>query len=143
MNQEIEAAMTELTQVVSDDQPLLTDIASGNIHLVSSSLSWMLGRFNLNATRYLANWEVFGTATRTNGRPADLPFGLSLNESENRLALRIYSWDWSVSTNDPRIHIVNSHKSGELFVRFSDNIASTQGAWRIAGGAALYIKDLS
>jgi hypothetical protein len=143
MNEDIKAAMTELTQVVSDDQPILTDIASGSILLVSNSLSWTLGRFSLNATRYLANWEVFGMATRTSGHPADLPFGLSLYESENRLALRIYSWDWNVSTNDPRVHIINSHTSGELFLRVSGRIASTQGAWSISPGAALYVRDLS
>ena len=143
MNQEIEAAMIDLRQIVSDDQPLLTDVVSGSIHLTSSSLSWMLGRFNLNATRYLANWEVFGTATRTNGRPADLPFGLSLNEEDNRLTIRIYSWDWNLSTNDPRVRVVNSHASGELFISFSDSVANTQGAWKIARGAALYIKDIS
>lgn len=96
---------------------------------------------DVTAIRYLANWEVTGTAKMFSPN-ATYSFSLSLDENTKRLQLVLDFMRWTIPTVGGPIDVINSQPTRELVVKFKQQTFMDSGGWYMSEGSLLYVKDV-
>ena len=141
LTSEFEAAGLSLDDVLDST----ADVAQGRLDTWNRStgrpFNYMYVNFNnVNAIRYLANWEVTGMAQMFNPN-GNMPFSLSLDTDARQLRLIINSWTWTIPIVGGSIEVHNSQPSRELIVKFMEHTYMDGGGWYVSKGSLLYVKD--
>jgi len=123
----------------------LDDALTGRLVLIrggppGAAVTETYEQFDVSIIRYLANWDINGTARSRDGRTAT--FSMALDETANLLRVGVNGRLWDVPTNDGMLRVINAHDQGELSLRFlRDAFSTNEPSWRIATETVLFAKD--
>ena|SRR3982751_6232520 len=122
-----------------------TDNLAGRLVLrkrdsTGNTVTEVYDRFEVSIIRYLANWEIAGTASPQQGPAAS--FSLALDEKTNIVVLAIDRRIWSIPTEDGSLRVINAYGDGQLSLRFlRDTFSSNEPSWRIGLESVLFAVD--
>lgn len=141
LKNEIRQELTKIGLWDRDVEELLRDPASGRFVTTDrrSRSSDIFENLNVEAIRFLTNWQVTGTI-RITSNPRIPPLSFSLSLDEDWLKINIVT-EWKISVKDPAVRIINSASTAELAVVFVNTFSSSQGT--IGQGSFIQVKDVS
>lgn len=141
LKNEIKQELTKIGLWDRDVEELLRDPASGRFVTTDrrSRSSDIFENLNVEAIRFLTNWQVTGTI-RITSNPRIPPLSFSLSLDEDWLKINIVT-EWKISVKDPAVRIINSASTAELAVVFVNTFSSSQGT--IGQGSFIQVKDVS
>jgi len=142
MNQRILDEIASLG--ITDFQPT-NDTAQGRISHKYSSSNYTAFQ-EVTAVRIGDNWDVVGTAIHVNPNsvPRTQPFSVSVDTTNNAVALTIGTIGWSFPVTGGPVRVVNSADTGDLLLSVTQAFNSSTPAgsgYTMYAGSFLAVKD--